>query len=59
MDEFQRTLAKRRGLKSSVTKVLGKVEDMTSVELERVSSESVTESQRLTATTVLAQIKAK
>ena len=32
---------------------------MTSVELERVSSESVTESQRLTATTVLAQIKAK
>ena len=59
MDESQWILAKRRGLKSSVTKLLGKVEDMTSVELERVSSKSVTESQRLTATTILAQIKAK
>ena len=59
MDESQRILAKRRGLKSSVTKLLGKIESMTSVELERVNSESVTESQRLTVTTVLAQIRAK
>ena len=59
MDESQRILAKRRGLKSSVTKLLGKIEDMTSVEIEHVSSESVTESRRLTITTILAQIRAK
>ena len=59
MDESQRILAKRRGLKSSVTKLLGKIESMTSVELECMNSESVTESQRLTVTTVLAQIRAK
>ena len=32
---------------------------MTSVEIEQVSSESVTESRRLTVTTILAQIRAK
>ena len=59
MDESQRILAKQRGLKSSVTKLLGKIEDMTSVEIEHVSSESVTESRRLTVTTILTQIRGK
>ena len=59
MDESQRILAKRRGLKSSITKLLGKIEDMMSVEIEHMSSESITESRWLTVTTILAQIRAK
>ena len=45
------------GFKSGVTKLLAKLEETISIELECVHSESITESQRLTTITILAQLK--
>ena len=59
MDDIQRLRARRHGFKSGITKLLSKIEEITSIELERVHSESVSETQRLTASTILAQLKAK
>ena len=42
MEDAQRLQAKRRGFKSGVTKLLAKISDATSMELERVNPESVT-----------------
>ena len=45
-------------IKSGVTKLLTKIE-ITSVELEHVNSESVTESKKLTGANILIQLRAK
>ena len=59
MDEVQRHRVKRRGLKGSVTKLLTKVEDMLSAELETIHLDSTLESRRLLVSTTVAQLTAK
>ena len=59
MEDAQRLQAKQRGFKSGVTKLLAKISDTTSMELERINAESVIESQRVTVASVLAQLKTK
>ena len=41
MSEFQRLQVKRRGIKASVTKLITKVEDMISADLEGINTQSV------------------
>ena len=55
MSELQHLQAKRRGIKASVTKLITKVEDMISANLEGISTQSVSES----AETTLTQLKHK
>ena len=50
---------KRRSCKASITKLLAKVQDATSCELNTLNSETVTESQRLPVTTTLGYLKTK
>ena len=50
---------KRRGLRGSVTKLIGKVEDVSTTELEIVNTESVPESRRILASTTVEQMKTK
>ena len=59
MSEVQHLQAKRRGIKASVTKLITKVEDMISADLEDVSTQSVSESRKLLAETTLVQLKHK
>ena len=59
MDENQRLHSKWRGLKGRVTKLIAKVEDMISADLEGISSESITEPRKLMAVTTLAQLRTK
>ncbi|XP_065901997.1 uncharacterized protein [Dysidea avara] len=59
MSELQRLQAKRRGIKASVTKLITKVEDMISADLEGVSTQYVSESRKLLAETTLVQLKHK
>ena len=44
MDDTQRLQARRRGLKSGITKLLAKIDNAVPLELENVNSELVTES---------------
>jgi len=59
MAELNRNRVKRHGLKGSVTKLLAKVEDVLSAELETVNLDSTPESQRLLAATTATQLTAK
>ena len=59
MDKAQHLRVKWRGLKGSITKLMGKVEDAFTAELEIVNSESVPESQRILAFTTVEQLKTK
>ena len=59
MDEVQRHRVKRRGLKGSVTKLLSKVEDVFSKELEAVNIDSIQESQRILVSTTVTQLNTK
>ena len=59
MSELQRLQAKCRGIKASVTKLIMKVEDVISADLEGVSTQSVSESRKLLAETTLVQLKHK
>jgi len=59
MAEVQRNRVKRRGLKGSVTKLLAKVEDILSAELETVNLNSTPEFWRLLAATTATQLTAK
>ena len=56
---MERLNLKRRGIKASTTKLLAKVEDMLSTDLEGVSTQSVSEGKKLLAETTLTQLKAK
>ena len=51
MDDIQRLHSKRRGIKGNITKLLAKVENMISADLEGVNSQSIKESRKLVATT--------
>ena len=59
MEEALRLCVKRRGLKGSINKLMGKVEQVLSADLETVNAESVTEPQRVTVTTTIDQLKTK
>ena len=59
MKEALRLCVKRRSLKGSIIKLMGKVEQALSSELETVNAESVTEAQRVTVTTTIDQLKLK
>ena len=59
MEDIQRFRAKRRGLKSGVTKLLAKIDGAISSRLEDVHSEVVSESQRLSVSTAITQLEAK
>ena len=59
MDDIQRLHSKRRGIKGCITKLLAKVEDMISADLEGVNSQSVKESRKLVATTTAIQLRDK
>ena len=59
MEEALCLRVKRRGLKGSITKLMGKVEQALSADLETVNAESVTEAQRVTITTTINQLKTK
>jgi len=50
---------KCRGIKASTIKLLAKVEDMLSTDLENISIQSVSEAKKLLAETTLTQLKAK
>lgn len=59
MEEAQRLRVKRRGLRGSITKLMGKVEGVFTTELETVNTESVPESRRILASTTVEQLKSK
>ena len=59
MEELQCLHARRRGLKASVTKLLAKVEEIVPAELENITSESVVESQRVTVSIAIEQLRMK
>jgi len=59
MKDAQRLQTKRCATESSVTKLLGKVDGILSIDLEGVRSQSVKEAVKLTANTTLYQLKAK
>ena len=59
MAEGQRLHVKSCGLKGSLTKLTGKVEEALSAELETVSTESVPESRRVLVSTTVEQLKSK
>ena len=59
MREYQCLQVKCRGIKASITKLIAKVEDLISANLEGVSTQSVSASQKLQAKTTLAQLKRK
>jgi len=59
MDEARCLRVKRCGLRGSVTKLMGKVEDAFTTELEIVNTESVLESRRILASTIVEQLKTK
>ncbi|XP_065916009.1 uncharacterized protein [Dysidea avara] len=59
MENIQRLRTRRRATKSSVTKLLGKVDGILSADLEGVNSQSVKEAAKLMADTTLCQLKAK
>ena len=59
MEDIQRFQAKRRGLKSGVTKLLAKIDGAISSRLEDVHSEVVSESQQLSVSTAITQLEAK
>ena len=59
MEDIQRFRAKRRGLKSGVTKLLAKIDGAISSRLEDVHSEVVSEYQRLSVSTAITQLEAK
>ena len=47
MEDAQRLRVKRRGLKGSITKLTGKVQEALTTELETVNAESVPESRSI------------
>ena len=51
--------SKRRGLKGSITKLTGKVQEALTAELETVNTDSVPESRRLLVSTTVEQLKSK
>ena len=59
MEDTQRLHIKRWSCKSSITKLLVKVEEATSCELSGMNSEVVTESHQLAFSTTLVQLKTK
>ena len=59
MENIQCLRTRRRATKSSVTKLLGKVDGILSADLEGVNSQSVKEAAKLMADTTLCQLKAK
>ena len=59
MEEVKRLRVKRRSCRASITKLLAKVQDATSCELNTLNPETVTESRRLAVTTTLGQLKTK
>ena len=59
MSELQHLQAKHRGIKASIIKLITKVEDMISADLEGVSNQSVSESRKLLTEITLAQFKHK
>lgn len=59
MEKALRLRVKRRGLKGSITKLMGKVEQGLSADLQIVNAESVIEAQRVTITTTIDQLKTK
>ena len=59
MEEVQRLRVKRRGLKGSITKLLSKVDEALTVELEAVSIESTPESKRILVATTIEQLRMK
>jgi len=56
---MERLNLKRWGIKASTTKLVVKVKDMLSTDLENVSTQSVSEAKKLLAETMLTQLKAK
>ena len=59
MEEIQRLRVKQRSLKGSITKLLAKVDEALTTELERVSVESTPESRRILVVTTVEQLKVK
>ena len=59
MEEIQRLRVKRRGLKGSITKLLAKVDEALTAELERVSVESTPELRRILVATTVEQLRVK
>ena len=59
MEDAQRLRVKRRGLKGSITKLTGKVQEALITELETVNAESVPESRRILISTTIDQLKFK
>jgi len=59
MEEIQRLRVKRRGLKGSITKLLSKVEEALTAELETVNVDSTMESKRILVATTVEQLRMK
>jgi len=59
MDDLQHLKARRRAAKSSVSKLLSKVDSVLSMEIEGVNSQSVKEKTKLMANSTLRQLQAK
>ena len=59
MDDAQCLRAKRQGLKSGITKLLAKIDDAVSRELENVNSKLVTESRWLLVSSAVTQLTTK
>ena len=59
MEESQCLCVKRRGLKGSITKLTGKVQEALTAELETVNRDSIPESRKLLVSTAIAQLKSK
>jgi len=59
MEDAQRLRVKRRGLKGSITKLTGKVQEALTTELETVNAESVPESRRILISPTIDQLKFK
>jgi len=59
MEEPTRLHVKRHGLKGSITKLMGKIQEALTAELETVNTDSVPESRRLLVSTTVKQLKSK
>ena len=59
MGKVQRLCVKRRSCRTSITKLLTKVEDVILCELNTINSETVDESRRLAFTTMLGHLRTK
>ena len=59
MDDLKRLISKCWGIKASVTKLITKVEDMVAADLDTISAQTVSTSNKLLGETTLTQLKPK